>query len=97
MRWLKLLVGGGGRVQKRALTHRQFGKGFRDEFLNPRIRSRTLRRRSSNVLRSRSSSSWSWSYHSGGTCWAMGHSKLSEKFSIRLIQGSNDSQPVTLA
>ena len=27
----------------------------------------------------------------------MGHSKLSEKFSIRLIQGSNDSQPVTLA
>ena len=75
----------------------QLGKGFRDEFLNDRIKSRTLERRSNSVVSSRSSSSTAESYHSGGICSTSCQSELSGKLSIRLSQGSKLSHPVILA
>ncbi len=49
-----------------AVTRDQLGKGLRDEFLNDRIKSRTLVRRSNNLDSNCSSSSAAESYHSGG-------------------------------
>src|SRR5208283_3881133 len=72
----------------------QFGKGFRDEFLNDRINSRTRERRSSNCVSNRSSSSTAEPYHSGGIWSTSGQSELSGKLSILLSHGSKLSHPV---
>ena len=52
--------------QNQTVPSRQFGKGFRDEFLKERIKSRTKDRRASNRDNSRWSSSTAEPYHSGG-------------------------------
>src|SRR5208283_456529 len=78
-------------------TSRQFGKGFRDELLKSSINWRTRERRSSRRVNSRSNSSPSELYHSGGISSASGHSELSGKFSMRLSQGSKLSHDVTHA
>src|SRR5271157_5635432 len=66
---------------------RQLGNGFRDEFLNARINSRTPERRSSNLVRSLSNSSTAELYHSVGICSTSCQSELSGKLSIRFSQG----------